>query len=151
MLDPIREIGRLDRRMNLLLKEFWGKEFDVPRLTGTSEALPALEGWRTPAIDIVEKDDEIQVTADMPGINKEDINIDIQDNRVEIRAETREESREEKGGYLYRERRQGSFYRSFELPTSVDPNRAKASYNEGILTLHMPKAETVKKTRIKIE
>ena len=87
----------------------------------------------------------------MPGINKKDINIDIQDNRVEIRAETEEEVNEEKKGYVYRERRQGRFYRSFELPAGVDPAGARATYKDGILTLRIPKTEPVKKTKIKIE
>jgi len=154
MWSPFREMERFERRLNRLMRALWESEFEPGRLLGPGageEALPALRGWRTPAVDIKEKENEIVVTAELPGIKKEDISIDVHENRLEIKAETKEETKEEKEGYVYRERRQGSFYRSLELPASVDAERTKARYRDGVLTLTLPKIEKVKKRKIEIE
>ncbi|GBE56633.1 MAG TPA: Hsp20/alpha crystallin family protein [Euryarchaeota archaeon] len=152
MLYPLREIERLDRRMNRLIQDIWGSESETPQLTGASTSLPAAAtGWRMPAVDIQEKDKKIVVTAEIPGATKDDIQINISENRLEIKAETREEKSEEKEGYVYKERRHGSFYRSLELPTNVKADKAKASYKDGLLKLDLPKSKETKKTTIKIE
>jgi HSP20 family protein len=129
----------------------WGSEFETPPLTGKSESLPTVSGWRMPAVDLSEKDKEIVVKAEIPGVEKEDISINIYDNHLEIKAETSEETSEEKEGYVYKERRQGSFFRSLELPTSVNTEKTKAIYKDGILSLNLPKSKQAKKTAIKIE
>jgi HSP20 family protein len=152
MWDPFREIKRLDRRMDRLMKELWGSELKTPKLIGSVEkSLPAVGGWRAPAVDVKEADNEVKVTAELPGINKEDIKIDVRDRNVEIKAETKEEKKEEKEGYIYKERRQESFYRRLDLPANVDADKTKATYKDGILTLSLPKTEKVKKTKIEIE
>ncbi|GBE18406.1 spore protein SP21 [archaeon BMS3Abin16] len=152
MLYPLREIERLDRRMNRLIQDIWGSESETPQLTGASTSLPAVAtGWRMPAVDIQEKDKKIVVTAEIPGATKDDIQINISENRLEIKAETREEKSEEKEGYVYKERRHGSFYRSLELPANVKADKAKASYKDGLLKLDLPKSKETKKTTIKIE
>lgn len=154
MRDPFREIRRLEKRIDRLMGELWGSgDLLTPKLLGSGEGetLPVTEQWKIPAVDVSETDNEVKVTAEVPGIDKKDINIDIRDNYLEIRAETKEEKKEEKEGYLYKERRKGSFYRGLELPVGVDANKAKATYKDGILTLTMPKLEKVKKTQIKIE
>jgi HSP20 family protein len=137
--------------MNRLIQELWGSEFETSKLVGSAESLPAVSGWRMPAVDISEKDKEIVVSAEIPGVNKEDISIDIRNNHLEIKAETKEEKSEEKEGYVYKERRQGSFFRSLELPASVNTEKTKATYKDGILSLNLPKSKQGKKTKIKIE
>lgn len=151
MLDPLRQIDRLDRRLDRLMRELWSGEADFPRLTGASESLALPSGVRMPAIDLKENDKEYTVVAEVPGVKKEDINIDIHDNLLEIKAQTSEEKKEEKEGYVYKERREGSFYRSLELPSNVNMDKSKASYKNGVLTLTLPKVESLPKKKIAIE
>lgn len=106
---------------------------------------------RQPFIDVIETDNEIVATAEMPGLKKEDIKINITDERLEISTESKHEEEKHGKDYLYKEIRSGSYYRSVMLPSSVDSNNAKASYNNGILEVKMPKTEIKKKTSIKIE
>jgi HSP20 family protein len=151
VLYPLREIERLDRQMNRLMRDLWGSEFELPALTGAAETLPAFRGWRMPAVDIKETDKKITVTAEIPGVKKEDISIDVHDSHLEIKAEEKEEKKEEKEGYVYQERREGKFFRSMELPASVNADKTKASYKDGVLTLSLPKAEKAIKKKIAIE
>lgn len=106
---------------------------------------------RQPFIDVIETDKEIVATAEMPGLKKEDIKINITDERLEISTESKHEEEKHGKDYLYKEIKSGSYYRSVGLPSSIDPNAAKASYNNGILEIKMPKTEIKKKTSIKIE
>jgi HSP20 family protein len=106
---------------------------------------------RQPYIDVIETDKEIVATAEMPGLKKEDININLTDEKLEISAESKQEEEKKGKDYIYRERRSGSYYRSVLLPSSIDSNDAKASYNNGVLEIKMPKKEIKKRTPIKIE
>lgn len=106
---------------------------------------------RQPFIDLLETDKEVVATAEMPGLKKEDIKINITDEMLEISTESKHEQEKHGKNYLYKEIRSGSYYRSVALPSSVDPNGAKASYNNGILEIKMPKSEIKKKTSLKIE
>ncbi|MEW5789946.1 MAG: Hsp20/alpha crystallin family protein [Pseudomonadota bacterium] len=106
---------------------------------------------RAPSIDIVDRDNEIVVKADIPGIKKEDLDIQVQGNQVFISGQVQDESEQEQGNYLYRERRFGSFSRSIQLPEEVDSNQAKATCHDGILELVLPKAESAKRKKIEIQ
>lgn len=106
---------------------------------------------RQPFIDVTETDKEIVATAEMPGLKKEDIKINITDDRLEISTESKHEEKKQGKEYFYKEIKSGSYYRSIDLPSSIDPNGAKASYNNGILEIKMPKTEIKKKTSINIE
>ncbi|SFM42528.1 Hsp20/alpha crystallin family protein [Methanolobus profundi] len=105
----------------------------------------------SPLVDIEEKDDKIVVTTDLPGVSKDDINIDIKNDRVWISANTHKESKEEQEGYLMRERTYSRFARAFNLPSSVDEDAASAKLEDGVLTITIPKAEIEEKHRIMIE
>lgn len=95
--------------------------------------------------DIKEKEDEYLIEAEMPGMNKEDIELEIDDNYLTITADHKEETEEKGENYIRRERRQGRYTRSFYLD-NVKEDEIKAEYNDGILTVHLPK---VKKTEVK--
>ena len=82
---------------------------------------------------------------------KKDIKINVTEDRLEISAETKQEEKKEEKGYIYRERRSGSYFRTISLPSPVDPDNSKATYNNGILEIKMPKTEIKKKTPLKIE
>lgn len=91
-------------------------------------------------MDIVESEQEFTVNAEIPGVKKEDIKIAIEGDRVSIRAEVKQETEEKKEGNLVRsERYYGQQYRSFTLPQAVDDSKAEAKYQDGILTLTLPK------------
>ncbi len=102
--------------------------------------------------DIKEKDDEYLIEAEMPGMNKEDIELEIDDNYLTITADHTEETEEKGENYIRRERRQGRYARSFYLD-NVKEDEIKAEYNDGILTVHLPKLEKseVKRRTIDIE
>ncbi len=87
----------------------------------------------------------------MPGLEKQDIKINLIEDRLEISAETKREEEKKEKGYVYRERRAGSYYRAISLPSPVDPDNAKASYKNGVLEIKMPKTELKKKKPVKIE
>ena len=102
------------------------------------------------ALDVSETDDEFLVKASLPGINPDDLEITYDSNVLTIKGETREEKEVEERRYHMRERRYGSFSRSVTLPATVDADHIEASYEAGVLTLHLPKVEEAKPKRIQI-
>jgi HSP20 family protein len=115
--------------------------------------------WLTPmrenfmgqmALDIVENADELVVKASVPGFKPEDIDIAVVDDTLTIKAESKAEKKEEKETYLLRERRYNAMQRSVRLPVTVEADKATAEFEQGVLTLTLPKAEAVKPKQIKI-
>lgn len=100
--------------------------------------------------DILDKGDHYVLRADMPGFQKEDINIDIEGDRLNLSAEHKEEKKEDKDNYLRRERRYDAFSRSFDIQ-GIDTDRISASYNDGVLELNLPKVPENKPETRKIE
>lgn len=151
-----RDIRRFEEMMNEMFDVFGGPTSPMRRLLPLLPGGQAIEkyresGTRKPFIDVVETDKEVIATADMPGLEKEDIKINLTDDRLEISAETKHEEEKKEKGYIYKERRSGSFYRAISLPSTVDPNNVKATYNNGVLEIKMPKTEIKKKTPINVE
>lgn len=103
--------------------------------------------FRTPAIDMFEKNNEVIVIADLPGVNKEEIEISINDSLLTIKAETKEKRKEEKEGYYYAERRARSFQRTISLPCEVIPEKASSAFKNGVLEIHLPKRYPEKKEK----
>jgi HSP20 family protein len=134
--DPFRELRSMDETMNRLWRGFGG----VP---------DGAEEWNI-ALDVVQKDDQIIVKASAPGIKSDDFDLNIEDNILTIRAE-RKADFDEKAVYLIKERPVGSFFRALRLPDNVDANKVQSNYENGILTIVLPKAEEKKKKQIKIE
>jgi HSP20 family protein len=150
--DPFDEIRRLEARLNRLFEELRGRPFWGPKLLPGEKARGReIEPYREPSLDIMETEKEILVTAEMPGLDKKDISLNLTEDRLEISTETKREAEEEREGYIYRERMGGRFYRAISLPSPVDPRGAKASYKNGVLEIKMPKTEVKKKTRLDIE
>jgi HSP20 family protein len=114
--------------------------------------------WRTvaggdsinPAIDIHETPDELVVTAVLPGVKADDVEITMTGQTLTLRGEMKADEEIKKEQYLYRERRFGTFSRTLQLPTRVQGERAAAHYEDGVLTLTIPKAEEVKPRQIRI-
>lgn len=106
---------------------------------------------RTPKVDVVERDEEIMVRAELPGVEKDHMDVSVTDDTVTIKATTQQESEEDKGDYHRREISQGSFTRTVALPAPVQSDQAKASFKNGILELTLPKAVPAKRHNIKVE
>jgi HSP20 family protein len=123
--DPFDELKRIQDR----IASIFGGESPV---AGTN--------MDTPNVDIMQHGNDIIVTADMPGLDKNNIMLNVRDDRImEISAQKKmEKTEQEKTGYLRRERRYMGYYRSITLPAPVDKTRAKASYNNGVLSVTLP-------------
>ena len=132
--DPFDEIERLFDRM--------GREFG-----GTPFAAAA----DTVAVDVEERDDEFVVTADVPGYEKEDIEVTLADRTLRVRAEREEETEESDVDYLRRERHATSASRSVRLPGDVEEDGIRATYKNGVLTVTLPKREGGDGQQIEVE
>ena len=108
------------------------------------------EGWGIP-LDVVEKDDRIVVHASLPGVDPEQVHVTVEDDILTIRAETEVDEERRNGGYLMRERRSGSFHRALRLPDTVDADKAEPLYENGILTITLPKVEARKARELKVK
>ena len=107
-------------------------------------------GESIPSVNFYEKDWEYHLTAEIPGLKKEDISVSFDHNRLTISGK-RESEKEEEGKYFYvKETSTGSFSRSFTLPREVDEEKIEATYKDGVLTLKMPIRETSKTKKIKV-
>ena len=104
----------------------------------------------TPPLDVHETDDHIVVTAVLPGLKPDDVEITMVGQTLTLRGEVKAGDEVEKDQYLYRERRYGVFSRTLQLPVRVEGDKAEATFTDGILTLRVPKAEEVKPRQIRI-
>jgi len=104
-----------------------------------------------PKVDVVERDDEVVVRAEVPGVEKKDLDVSVSENSVTIKGETSHETKEEKGDYVRSELSRGTFSRMVSLPGTVDADQAKATFKDGILELSLPKMEKSKRKSIEID
>jgi HSP20 family molecular chaperone IbpA len=105
---------------------------------GLGRDFPAFEQRWMPQIDVLRRGDDLVVRADLPGMKKDDISVDVTDNVLTIRGERRQEKKEEREGYYWHERSAGSFFRSIPLPDSADADRAQARFEDGVLEISVP-------------
>lgn len=108
-----------------------------------------LTSW-APAVDIHETEHELIVRADLPGVDPKDLDIRVENNLLTIRGERKFEKKVNEDNYLRVERAYGSFSRSFSLANTVNPEAIKADYQNGVLTLNIPKREEAKPKQIKV-
>jgi len=151
MVEPWDDFRRFEEMMNRMFENFSGKPASRRLLSSGERGAVVPSEYREPFIDVVDGDKEIIATAEMPGLEKNDIKINVSEDMLEISAETKQEEKKEEKGYIYRERRSGSYYRSISLPSPVDPDNSKATYENGVLEIKMPKTEVKKKTPLMIE
>lgn len=139
--NPVREMINLRREFDRLFET----ALDLPQFGSDTAATWGL------AVDLAENDDAYIVKASVPGLDPKDIEITMADNTLTIRGEFKEDKDIEEDQYRLRERRYGSFARSVTLPTVVERDSVEATYEAGILTLRIPKAEEVKPKRISVQ
>ncbi len=136
---PFTDYNRLLQVMNRRFSEAFGIE-PFAAFPTVDFQFPALSAGAWPALsDIADKGDRYEITSDIPGVKKEDINVSLHGGRVEISAETSSEHSEGGEESLYRERTRGSYFRAFELSDEVDADRAEAKLENGVLHLTLPK------------
>lgn len=153
MRNPLIASPQRSLRQSMLpaLKSLAEMENEMDRLLGGSLFPTSYEGYDfSPSCNVKENAKEYVVQFDIPGIKKEDVQIELADNRLTVSGE-RKESKEEKDSKSYfSESYFGSFIRSFTLPTSVDQNKVDASYSDGVLTVKIPKTQATNVKEIKI-
>jgi len=107
--------------------------------------------WQAPAIDMYQTDDDVIVKATLPGTKAEDVQISVTGDRLTIKGEFKEKGEVKEKAYHIREHRYGSFERTLSLPTDIIADKAKAEFEDGILTVTLPKAEEVKPKTITVK
>jgi HSP20 family protein len=147
--NPTRELATfptdilsMQREINRMFDDFFRSDRDDSSLLA--------QNWK-PAVDIVEDNDAYVAKVELPGVNKDDVKITMQDNVLTIRGEKKTENKGKEGNMHRVERFYGSFQRSFSLPTSVKSDKIEAEYKDGILTVSMPKAEEAKPKHIEVK
>ncbi|MFO7845347.1 MAG: Hsp20/alpha crystallin family protein [Balneolaceae bacterium] len=138
-----RTVDMLRREMEYFFDDL------VPFSWNREQRDETLRSWM-PSADITEDEKEYQILMDIPGMDKNDIKINIQDGRVSVTGERKTEEKKEKADLIRQERYYGSFYRSFKLPDKIKEDDIQASFKEGVLKLLIPKAEIVKPKSIKV-
>jgi HSP20 family protein len=138
--DPFRELRRMEETVDRLWRGLG------PR-AGESGGV---EAWAIP-LDVMREGDNIIVHASLPGVRPSDITVSIEDGVLTIEGHTAQESEHKEANYLMRERRLGSFHRSLRLPDTVDANLAHSTYENGVLTISVPKAEDKKARQLTVE
>lgn len=107
-------------------------------------------GW-TPRLDVSETDEALEIIADLPGMDKNDIKVSLEDDLLTIKGERKEEREKKDKQYHTIERRSGSFYRALRLPVEVEMEKIAATFKDGVLTLTLPKTKDTKKKVSQIE
>lgn len=133
--EPMMGLTRFRDEMNRMLEDFFGE---------TAEERAPAEMMRVPVIDLVERENDILVRAELPGIDKDKIQIEAGPESLMLRAEIRQETEEKKENYLRRERRMGAFQRIIPMPVEVKPNEVRANYRDGVLEITLPKSEAAR-------
>ena len=136
--------SNIDRLFDDFIGRRWMRPFDWERPLAE---LPEF----VPSVDVIDREDEVVVRAEVPGYKKEEIEISVSDSVLTIKGETKKEEKEEKGDYYRCEISHGAFTRTLDLPARVDESKAKAAMKDGVLELTLPKVEKSKRRTIAIE
>jgi HSP20 family protein len=148
---PPKEVEDLRRDIERMYEEFWAEPL-LPRLWRKFPKWRRLKELEelSPAVDMYDKKDEIVIKAEIPGIEKENLHIAIVDSTLTIKGEVKKEEEVKDEEYYRRERAFGSFSRDITLPVMVQSDQANATFHDGILEIHLPKAEEAKAKEIEV-
>ena len=150
---PVREVN-LWSPVNDLTNELFTMQREIDhmfdRFRGGSVENNANLPW-SPVVDIAEEKDQYIVRAELPGVDKNDVKITVENNLLSIRGEKKIEAEKEGKNYHRVERSYGSFFRSFTLPSTVESNKIEATYSDGVLSLSIPKAVEAKPKEIEVK
>jgi HSP20 family protein len=140
--EPAREMMTLRDAMDRLFDDAFTRPFSIGREGGSN--------WSSPAIDMYQTGDEVVLKAALPGIKPDEVQINVTGDVLTIRGETKHEEEKNDKSWQIREHRWGAFERSVRLPTGVIADKAKAEFDNGILTISLPKSEEVKPKTISV-
>ncbi len=135
----------------MTLREAMDRLFEESVVRPGSRLMAPHSGAYDLALDMYETDNELVVTAALPGVKPEDVDVTITGDTLCIKGEVKSETKTEKANYLRQERRYGAFARTISLATPVQADKAEAKFKDGVLTLSIPKAEEAKPKTIKIK
>ncbi len=139
--DPFRDMVSLREKMNRLFEDVFTGRGDDKELASSTWA---------PAVDIFETENELVMSAEIPGIDEKDIEIKLEDNTLTLKGERKFEKETRQENYHRIERSYGSFYRAFTLPNSVNLDKIHAEHENGILKITLPKRQELKPRNVKI-
>ena len=142
-MHTMRPFEEMERMMESFFPRGWMRPF-------MSELALPFEG-KLPRVDVIDRDEEVLVRAEVPGVDKKDLEISVSENTVTINGKTSHELKEEKGNYYRCEVSSGAFTRTVALPSDVDAGKAKTTFKDGILELTLPKVTKSKRHTIKLE
>jgi len=144
-LSPFDE---MDRLFDQYFRRGWMRpwRFEWPSFPD----MAALES-NMPKVDVIDRDNEVIVKAEVPGVDKKDLDISVGDDTVTIKGSTRHEEKEEKGDYYRHEISAGAFSRTVALPAGVDGSKARANFKDGVLELTLPKMEKSRRHSVKLD
>jgi HSP20 family protein len=159
---PITKTGGKKMRLGLSVRKphrglsVFNESFDkIIRETANALSIFGVDylekGSWAPSLDVVETEESYKLRADLPGLKKEDIQIDVKDNTLTIKGEKKLEGRVAKDDYVRVEREYGTFSRSFTLSDNINPENIKANYKDGVVEVTLPKREESKPKQIKVE
>jgi HSP20 family protein len=140
--NPWREMPTVQNRLN--------RFFDDPFFRLSRMADEDGLGMWNPAIDLYEKDDHFVIKAELPGIKKDDIKVDLKDRVLTLSGERNYDNEVNEENYYRRERSYGKFQRAFTLPVEVDSEKIKAEFKDGVLQIEVPKPEDKKAKRVTV-
>jgi HSP20 family protein len=145
---PFMDLTRWDSEMDRMMEDFFGTRmrpwWPARWLRGEGEIT-------APGVDVYEEKDEVVVKAELPGLDKKDIEVNISDSKLTLKGEKKKEEEVKEENYYRRERSYGAFLRSVELPTGVQADKVKASFKNGVLEVRVPKTEEAKTKTIKVK
>ena len=140
--NPRRDLFNWPLRTNRVFEDFFHP-------TLFNEEGVSVWNWH-PVVDIYENDDNIVITAELPGVDKKDISVDVNGRILTLKGERSADNEVKEDNYYRKERSYGKFERSFTLPADVDPDKVKADFKDGILKLDIPKPEAHKPKQITV-
>ena len=140
--NPNRDMMSVRDEMSRVLNEAFGR--------GTNDESAWFSGAWTPPVDIFETDEALVMKAELPGFSKDDISIEMKENTLVIKGERKHEDEVKEGNYHRMERSYGAFQRAFMLPMTVDQEKVKAAYKDGVLELRLPKVQAAQPKRIAV-
>lgn len=141
--DPFRDIITLRERMDKMFEDSLAR-FRMPEEAG----MPTF--W-SPSVDIYETDENIVLKAELPGVDKKEVSVEVKDSILVLKGERKREKEVKEENYHRVERSFGTFMRSFSLPVSVKQDQVKAKFKDGVLEVTLPKSEEVKPKQVKVE
>lgn len=156
--DPFTTMQRLSEEMDGLFENFglrplgFGRRLSFPFSPGAASRLAESgQALWSPQIEVFERDNQLKVRADLPGLKKEDVNIDIEDDNLVIQGERKSEHEEKREGFYRSERSYGSFCRTIPLPEGVNPDEVKANFENGVLEVTIPTPQQPERQSRRIE